>query len=119
MVRRTASRRLSWPSSRFSQVGVVESSKSAMKTFAPELSALMIILRSTGPVISTRRSSRSAGSGATVHVGFADGGGFGEEVGALAGVEAKLAGFARGEEFLAARVELALEQRRRRRELRA
>ena len=67
MVRRIASRRLSWPSIRLSQVGVVESSKSAMKTLAPELSALMIILRSTGPVISTRRSSRSAGSGATVH----------------------------------------------------
>ena len=30
-----------------------------MKTRAPELSALIIILRSTGPVISTRRSSRS------------------------------------------------------------
>ena len=37
-----------------------------MKTFAPELSALIIILRSTGPVISTRRSCRSAGAGATV-----------------------------------------------------
>ena len=37
-----------------------------MKTFAPELSALMIILRSTGPVISTRRSCRSAGVGAIV-----------------------------------------------------
>jgi hypothetical protein len=36
-----------------------------MKTFAPELSALMIIFRSTGPVISTRRSWRSAGVGAT------------------------------------------------------
>jgi hypothetical protein len=36
-----------------------------MNTCAPEFSALMIILRSTGPVISTRRSSRSAGSGAT------------------------------------------------------
>ena len=72
MVRRTASRRLSWPSSRLSQVGVVESSKSAMKTLAPELRALMIILRSTGPVISTRRSCRSAGRGATVHSEFAD-----------------------------------------------
>src|SRR3974377_2618 len=38
-----------------------------MNTFAPELSALMIILRSTGPVISTRRSWRSAGVGATRH----------------------------------------------------
>ena len=32
-----------------------------MNTDAPEFSALMIILRSTGPVISTRRSCRSAG----------------------------------------------------------
>ncbi len=51
---------------RFCQVGELESSKSAMKTLAPELSALMIIFRSTGPVISTRRSRRSAGIGATV-----------------------------------------------------
>ena len=49
------------------QVGEEASSKSAMKTLAPQLSALMIILRSTGPVISTRRSCRSAGIGATVH----------------------------------------------------
>src|ERR1039458_352390 len=61
MVRRTASTRLICPSSRLSQVGVVESSKSAMNTLAPEFSALMIILRSTGPVISTRRPSVCAG----------------------------------------------------------
>ena len=36
-------------------VGAFESSKSAMKTQAPELSALIIILRSTGPVLSLRR----------------------------------------------------------------
>src|ERR1035438_3585373 len=65
MVPRTASRRLTCPSITLLQVGELESSKSAMKTLAPELSALMIILRSTGPVISTRRSSRSAGIGAT------------------------------------------------------
>ena len=47
------------------KTGEEASSKSAMKTLAPELSALTIILRSTGPVISTRRSSRSAGIGAT------------------------------------------------------
>ena len=47
------------------QVGAFESSKSAMNTLAPELRALMTILRSTGPVISTRRSNRSAGRGAT------------------------------------------------------
>jgi hypothetical protein len=45
----------------FSQVGELESSKSAMKTLAPELRALMIILRSVGPAISTRRSWRLAG----------------------------------------------------------
>ena len=49
-----------------SQRGVFASSKSAMKTFAPELSALTIILRSTGPVISTRRSWMSARTGAQV-----------------------------------------------------
>ena len=38
-----------------------------MKTRAPELSALIIILRSTGPVISQRRSRRSAGAAATRH----------------------------------------------------
>src|SRR3954463_1963640 len=48
------------------QLGVLASSKSAMKTLAPELSALMSILRSVGPVISTRRSVRSASS-ATRH----------------------------------------------------
>src|ERR1700686_4155505 len=46
-------------------VGVFESSKSAMYTLAPEFKALIIILRSTGPVISTRRSSMSFGIDAT------------------------------------------------------
>jgi hypothetical protein len=36
-----------------------------MKTQAPELRALMIIFRSTGPVISTRRSIKSDGGAAT------------------------------------------------------
>ena len=36
-----------------------------MNTRAPELSALIIIFRSTGPVISTRRSARSTGAAAT------------------------------------------------------
>ena len=62
IVRRTASRRLIWPSIMFAQVGEFASSKSAMNIFAPELSALITILRSVGPVISTRRSRRSAES---------------------------------------------------------
>ena len=44
------------------RVGVLEIGHEHL---APELSALMTILRSTGPVISTRRSSRSGGIGAT------------------------------------------------------
>ena len=43
-----------------------------MNTFAPEFRALMTILRSTGPVISTRRSRRSAGIGRDLPLGFAD-----------------------------------------------
>ena len=66
-MRRTASCTLRWPSCTLAHVGEFASSKSAMKTFAPELSALIIIFRSTGPVISTRRSCRSAGAGATVN----------------------------------------------------
>src|SRR4051812_50138196 len=46
-------------------VGVFASSKSAMNVFAPLLSALIVSLRSVGPVISTRRSFRSSGGGGT------------------------------------------------------
>ena len=67
MERLTASRRLIWPRMVLCHVGVFESSKSDMNILAPELRALMTILRSTGPVISTRRSCRSAGTGATCH----------------------------------------------------
>src|SRR5213083_1068064 len=67
MVRRTASRRLICPSTMLCQVGQFASSKSAMKVEAPEFSALITILRSVGPVSSTRRSSRSFGCGATRH----------------------------------------------------
>ena len=52
-----------WPSTTFAHVGDRESSKSAMKTLAPELSALIVIFGSAGPVISTRRSFRSSGAG--------------------------------------------------------
>ena len=58
--------RLAWPSTMLAKTGEDASSKSAMKTLAPEFSALTIILRSTGPVISTRRSRRSAGILATL-----------------------------------------------------
>jgi hypothetical protein len=49
MVRRIASRRLTWPSTMFPQVGELASSKSAMNIFAPDLSALITILRSVAP----------------------------------------------------------------------
>ena len=64
-VRRTASCRHSCPPTTLSQCGVFASSRSASHTLASELSALIAILRSTGPVISTRRSTRSAGAVAT------------------------------------------------------
>ena len=55
-----------WPSTMLRHVGAFASSKSAMKPSAPELSALIVILRSVGPVISTQRCCMSAGTGATV-----------------------------------------------------
>jgi hypothetical protein len=67
MVRSSASLRLSWPLTTFSQAGVLASSRSASHTFAPEFIALMVILRSVGPVISTRRSTRPGAGGATCH----------------------------------------------------
>ena len=78
-----------------------------MNTFAPELSALMTILRSTGPVISTRRSIRSAGIGATVHSLRADLGGLGKKIGKLAGVDLGLASLAPRQQLLPAGVELS------------
>jgi len=68
IVRRTASRRLICPSIIISQRGQLASSKSAMKVDAPQLSALITILRSVGPVISTRRSRRSFGCGAMLQL---------------------------------------------------
>ena len=55
------------PATTFAQVGDSASSRQHMNTLAPELSALMTILASAGPVISTRRSSRSRGVLATAH----------------------------------------------------
>ena len=51
-----------------------------MNTLAPEFSALMIIFRSTGPVISTRRSARSGGIGATSPIRLANEIGFRQEI---------------------------------------
>ena len=65
IVRSIASIRFAWPPTTFIQVGEFASSKSAMKPRAPEFRALMTIFRSTGPVISTRRSRRSCGGGST------------------------------------------------------
>src|SRR6201996_2999154 len=68
MVLSRASLRLSWPSIMFDHSGVLASSKSASQTLAPELSALIVIFLSVGPVISTRRSTRPAAGGATRQV---------------------------------------------------
>ena len=76
-----------------------------MKTFAPELSALMTILALVGPVISTRRSSRSAGIGADRPVAFADVARFVGKVGQLARVEPLLPLDPRRQQLAAAVVE--------------
>src|SRR4051794_19989872 len=60
-----ASVRFCWPRIMLPHVGELESSKSVMKPVAPELRALITILRSVGPVISTQRLWRSGGAGAT------------------------------------------------------
>ncbi len=62
-----------------------------MNTRAPELSALIIILGSAGPVISTRRSSRSAGAGATRQSAARIVARLGQEVGIGAGRELPVA----------------------------
>ena len=90
MVRSMASVRLSCPSRRFSQVGR-ESSKSAMKALAPELKALIIILRSTGPVISTRRSAEVCRHRGHAPVPLPYGARLGQEVRAHPGVQLPLA----------------------------
>ena len=70
----------------FSHSGVLASSRSASQTFAPELSALIVILRSVGPVISTRRSTRPGRRvGHPPRVVLADVLGLGEEVQRAAG----------------------------------
>ncbi len=55
---------LIWPWIWFVHSGEFESSKSVMYESAPELKALMTILASTGPVISTRRQCSAGGTGA-------------------------------------------------------
>ena len=111
IVRRTASLRFCWPWTTFAHVGASESSKSAMKTQAPELSALIIILRSTGPVISTQRFWRSDGAGATFQCGVAHGLRVRQKGRKLAGVEPLLALGAAREELLPPRIERAVKTR--------
>ena len=102
-----------------SHFGVFASSKSAMNTLAPELSALMIILRSTGPVISTRRSSMSAGTGAQVQCASRIARVSAQEIGALAGVELALPRAAAREQLRAPAAEGALQPRHERHRLAA
>ena len=92
-----------------SNVGAVESSKSAMKTFAPELSALMIILRSTGtgdldaPVLQRGRNRGDA------PIGIADRCGLGCEIGQIAGVVSRLPFVARAQQREATAVETMMQ----------
>ena len=82
-----------------------------MNTRAPELSALIIILGSAGPVISTRRSSRSAGAGATVQSSSRTSRVATRKSGPDAGVDLRLPLHAAAEEVQPARPEPALQVR--------
>ena len=68
----------------------------------------MTILRSQGPVISTRRSRRSQGAGATCQLSVPHGARLGEEVELGARVDCGLALLSGAEQLLAARVEAAV-----------
>ena len=107
IVRRTASRMLICPSIMLCQVGQLASSKSAMKVAAPQLSALITILRSVGPVISTRRSSMSFGCARHHPVAVANRLVCGRKSGSLPWSNS-LPGGARREQLLAAGLELAM-----------
>ena len=90
--------------------GVLASSKSASHTLAPELSALMVIFRSVGPVISTRRSSRPGAGSATRQVSSSPDGRVSGRKSSVPPVgELSLALGPRREQLLAPRAELALE----------
>ena len=75
-----------------------------MKPRAPELSALMTILREVGPVISTRRSASAAGTGATVKSSGAV-----HELERPAGVQLGLALLAGAQQLAPAAVELLVQ----------
>ena len=106
-----ASMRLTWPSTTLLHVGESESSKSAMKPRAPEFSALMTILRSTGPVISTRRSLQVGGRAARpASRPRGSSRGLGQEVERLAGGDPGAALRARVEQLAPARLEALVER---------
>ena len=91
------------------QVGQLASSKSAMKVEAPELSALITILRSVGPVISTRRSSRSFGCGAIFQSASRIVFRLRQEIGRLPASNSFCRAARAREQLLAARLELAVQ----------
>ena len=82
-----------------------------MNTRAPEFSALIIILRSTGPVISQRRSRRSAGAFGHPPLGVADVGRPGQEGRQRARVELELSLVPQFEQLAAPRIQLTMEAR--------
>ena len=111
-----------WPSITFAQCGVLASSRSASQTLAPEFSALIAILASVGPVISTRRSCSAGGAAATDPVGLADVAGLVEEAERAGLADLPTPRDAGGEQLVATRSEPALQvcderQRRSRQDL--
>ena len=105
MVPRTASHRLTWPSIRFSQVGELESSKSAMKTSGAGVQRVDDHLAVDGagdlhaPVLEIRGNFGHAPRR------LADFGGFRRELRQLAGIQPLLAGLPRFQQSTPPRLE--------------
>ena len=93
------------------QVGELASSKSAMNPRAPEFSALITILRSVGPVISTRRSCKRGRAGRDLSSRPRGSRRLGEEVERAARVQLGLALLAPLQQLAPGAVELAVQRR--------
>ena len=80
-----------------------------MKQLAPEFRALITIFRSTGPVISTRRSVRSGGGSGTRHSLRRTFSVSGRNVGEFAAIKSRLTFVARCQQLAALGDEAALQ----------
>ena len=109
MVRRMASRRLMWPSSRLFQRGCAGVLEVGHEDLGAGVERVDDHLAIDGPGDFDAAVMKIGGNRRDGPFGLADGAGFGEEVGLFAGVEALLPFLAGLQQLLAARVERAVQ----------